>query len=357
LGGGNVPPPLGAQGIIPPPLSSNVEPIGAPPGAVVPPPLGSIPGAVVPPPLGSIPGAVVPPPLGSIPGAVVPPPLGVAARSPIDDVVLGTPAPARPTRPSQEARAPRPTGLQAAISGDHAQLIRKAHERIQGQSHFEVLELGRNCSPELVREAYFKLAKIYHPDRCAALGLQDVIPLAQEVFRRINEAHTVLTNLDARKAYEEELDGKDRKGEVVAALEAEFIFQKGLVFFRKKNYAEALTHFQQSYKQNQKEGEHLAWVAWTMFNDPRNNREKILPKCKELLLKSIKLSPQNPTCHYYLGEIYLALGDAKRAKTCFSRVVELQEHHVEANRHLRIMQMRRDKAEKDKGLFGRFRKK
>jgi hypothetical protein len=391
LGGPLIPPPdLGGPLItpapdlggpfIPPPLVST-EPLTTP-AILVPPPLEDLAPGAIPPSLDLLAPGIVPPPLDAVASGAIPPPLGVVTpdpavtrlkRSSIEAIVLGGPAaPAaptapRPSRPSQMApaaggplaRGQRPTGLQvsAASAAEHSALITKAFERIKDQNHFEVLELGRTASAELVRETYFKLAKTFHPDRCNALGLAPLIPLAEEVFRRINEAHTVLTNPEARKVYEEELDGKDRRGEVHAALEAEFVFQKGVVFFRKKNFAEALRHFQESYQLNEKEGEHLAWVAWTMFNDPHNDKSKILPKCKELSLKSIKLSPQNATCHYYLGEIYLAMGDDKRAKTCFSRVVELQEHHVEANRHLRLMQMRKDKAQKNKSIFDRLRKK
>jgi tetratricopeptide (TPR) repeat protein len=254
-------------------------------------------------------------------------------------------------------RQTEPISGQAAL--EYSQLITKTFQRIQGRNHFEILEVNRNASAELVRESYFKLAKIFHPDRCSAMGLVELIAQAEEIFRRINEAHTVLTNAEARKAYEEEIDGERSKGEEVrAALEAEFVFQKGVIFYRKKNYTEALQHFQESYRLNEKEGEHLAWVAWTMFSDPKGNREETAVKAKELLLKSIKLSPLNHTCHYYLGEIYLALGDKNRARSCFQRTVELHEGHVEANRHLRLMQMRKEKkAEKEKSLFGRFRKK
>jgi tetratricopeptide (TPR) repeat protein len=182
--------------------------------------------------------------------------------------------------------------------------------------------------------------------------------IAEEIFRHINEAHAVLADPTTRKAYEEDLDGGGGRKEALGALEAEFSFQKGVVFFRKKNFAEARRSFEEAWSLNDKEGEHLAWLAWTQYHDPRLNKNTELPKIKDLLLRALKISPQNPICHYFLGEIYLALGDDKRARTCFTRTVEIQANHVEANRHLRLMQMRKDKLEKkDKGLFGGLLKK
>ncbi|MCK5797231.1 MAG: hypothetical protein KAI47_08615, partial [Deltaproteobacteria bacterium] len=63
-------------------------------------------------------------------------------------------------------------------------------------------------------------------------------------------------------------------------------------------------------------------------------------------------------------EIYLALEEEKRAATCFHKAIELKPNHVESERQLRILQMRRDHSGKPekKSLFGndlfsRFKKK
>jgi tetratricopeptide (TPR) repeat protein len=242
---------------------------------------------------------------------------------------------------------------------EHRSLIKKAHARMKNKDHYQVLEVGRDASTELIRDVYFKLAKIYHPDRCAALGLSDLVPVAEEVFRRVNEAHSILSNPETRKAYEAENEGGGESEEARRALEAEFAFQKGVVLFRKKAYAEALREFEEACRLNDKEAEHLAWLAWTRFCDPKSDRVAILPRVKEQLLQATRIAPKNPTCHYFLGEVHLALGDERRAKISFAHTVELQEGHVEANRHLRIMQMRKDKKEKEesKGIFGRFKKK
>jgi curved DNA-binding protein CbpA len=394
------PPPVGAGPLVTPP------PVGAGP-LVTPPPVGAGP-LVTPPPVGAgplvTPPLVPPPDLGVAPIALGPPEVGVAAlilpppepgvaplilpepgvapiagsqelppiaeRSPLQAIVdgsadappLATPGrtpsaslpPVRPgARPTRQSTA-MPPSVSPQQMMEHKQLVKSAFEGLKEKNHFQVLELARSATTDVIRDQYFKLAKVFHPDRCAVMGAPEMRAAAEEVFRRINEAHTVLTNPEARKAYEEELDGAGDKKEVQNALEAEFVFQKGVIFFRKKNYAEALHHFEEAFRLNPKEGEHQAWIAWTLFHDPKQKREQSLARAKDLLLKAIKAAPQNATCHYYLGEVYLALGDEKRAKTCFNRTVECQENHVEANRHLRLMAMRKEKEQKKTGLFGKI---
>jgi curved DNA-binding protein CbpA len=253
-------------------------------------------------------------------------------------------------------RSSQPPSPQAV--SEHRDLLLQARERLASQDHFQVLELGRKASTDQVRDAYLRLAKLYHPDRCAALGLLDLSPVAEEIFRRVNEAHAVLIDPEARQRYEEQLDGGGGQKAAMQALEAEFAFQKGLVFFRKKNFAEAQRCFEEACRLNDKEGEHLAWLAWTRYQNPKVDNATALPHIRDQLLRAVKISPQNATCHYYLGEIYLALSDEKRAHACFARTVELQESHVDANRHLRLMQMRKERREKkERGLFGGLLKK
>ena len=238
--------------------------------------------------------------------------------------------------------------------------ILDAFAALDGQNHFEVLGVSRSADLDEIRRVYFVLAKDFHPDRTAALAIQDVRDQAEEIFRRISEAHRVLTNTEERARYEERLDhGDDADDEVRTVFEAEFAFQQGTVFFRKKDYASALAEFQRALTLNPKEGEHLAWVAWTRFNDPKVANEPILSEIKQDLLAAASLSPKNATCHFFLGEVYLAMKEERRALTCFKRTLELQPNHVDAQRQIRLINLReeRDKnSKKSSGFFGRLKK-
>lgn len=57
---------------------------------------------------------------------------------------------------------------------------------------YDVLGVSVNSSDKDIKKAYFKLAKIYHPDKCNDNG---------EKFHSINYAYTILINDDNRKKY------------------------------------------------------------------------------------------------------------------------------------------------------------
>ncbi|MBK8479795.1 MAG: DnaJ domain-containing protein [Proteobacteria bacterium] len=253
---------------------------------------------------------------------------------------------------------------QRAAARDLRELIETASAALGGKTHFEVLALEPTATAAQVRDAYFSLAKQFHPDRVLGLGLRDLAQKAEELFRRTNEAYTVLADAKARAAYEASLSQPaGAKDEARTALEAEFCFQRGTVAFRKKQFAKALEEFTEARRLSGSEGEHLAWIAWTTFCDPQVDKAAALPKIKQLLLESLELAPKNAQINYFLGETYLALGEERRAVGALNRALEIKPDHVDAQRRMRLIRMRGEKEGGGKGqgalggLLDRWRKK
>ena len=230
--------------------------------------------------------------------------------------------------------------------------IVKKFDTLERATHYEVLGVTHDAQTDQIKEAYFQLAKVFHPDRASALGLRDVVDKAEEIFTRVSEAHNVLTDDGTRTEYNEKLEGKDTKSEILNAVEAEFIFQKGVFHHRKKDYKQALRHFEEAYKLNAKEGEHLAWMAWSIFTDPSRDRFRIWDTVMDQMEKALTISPHSATCHYFMGELYAAKGDDRKALEYFDKTLEINPEHLEAERHFRLIKIRADKkrASKEKGV-------
>ncbi len=60
---------------------------------------------------------------------------------------------------------------------------------------YKILGVSRTATTEEVKRAFYRLAKIYHPD--VARGKKDTI----EKFYEINEAYQVLGNIESRLKY------------------------------------------------------------------------------------------------------------------------------------------------------------
>ncbi len=79
-------------------------------------------------------------------------------------------------------------------------------EGLKGKTHFEVLEVEPNAGPDKIKDAYFQLAKRYHPDsHHREAVLEDVKDKLDAVFIRLGEAYDVLRNPRSRAGYETNL--------------------------------------------------------------------------------------------------------------------------------------------------------
>ena len=70
------------------------------------------------------------------------------------------------------------------------------------KNYYEILEVDKNASSEIIDKAYKTLAKKYHPD------LQDDIHKkeAEKNFKMINEAYEVLSNQEQRALYDQKIE-------------------------------------------------------------------------------------------------------------------------------------------------------
>src|ERR687883_1439726 len=76
--------------------------------------------------------------------------------------------------------------------------------------YFEVLRLPRTAGAADVKAAYYRESRAYHPDRFAALPSPELRDLIGRVYRRVNEAYTVLRDDVKRQRYLADVTGADR---------------------------------------------------------------------------------------------------------------------------------------------------
>ena len=109
------------------------------------------------------------------------------------------------------------------------------------KNYYEILEVDRNASQEVIEKAYKTLAKKYHPD------LQDDIhkKQAEETFKIINEAYEILSNPEQRARYDHNLASttisQDKYNEM---------YQQNQILKDKLNDLQQHIYQQQNYSQN-----------------------------------------------------------------------------------------------------------
>ena len=66
---------------------------------------------------------------------------------------------------------------------------------MDNKDYYKILEIERNATEDDIKKSYRKLALKYHPDRCKDVG-------AEEKFKEISEAYSVLSCPDKKRSYD-----------------------------------------------------------------------------------------------------------------------------------------------------------
>jgi curved DNA-binding protein CbpA len=317
------------------------------------------------------------------------------------------PAPPAPAPPAPAPPAPAPPAAPAAEAAPAAPLDQKAEERrleildawenLGTRNHFEVLGLERKVTEVEVKEAYFRLAKRFHPDVHHGASLGDLRDKLEAVFIRLGQAYDTLRDPKKRGDYEERL-GRSRprppQGTAQATgqgpgaapapepppprdLEEEArVAEEAL---RKAAKLLEVAKGLEQEKPNEPEHQRLTYdaiqllePALAVLEGKQKLRAQVLlargysknPKwakrAEELLLASSRENPTSADPLALLGSIYAARGLKARALSMYKKVLELKPEHEEAFKYVAENSTPEDTPEQEGGgggLLGRFFRK
>jgi tetratricopeptide (TPR) repeat protein len=115
-------------------------------------------------------------------------------------------APAAPAAPTAEEAAVQAAAHAAAAQDDPRRMeILEAFTALKDRTHFQVLGLERSATEVQVKEAYFRLARRFHPDVHHDPALADLRDKIEAIFVRLGEAYEVLRNPRSRAKYESQI--------------------------------------------------------------------------------------------------------------------------------------------------------
>ena len=234
--------------------------------------------------------------------------------------------------------------------------IRQAYEKATGASHYDVLGVDEKATAEQIREAYFKHAKRWHSDRFAGLDIgEEAGGMVQELFRRAGEAQKVLTDPEQRKSYDfiRERQAKGLPTEVNVILEAEGLFQRAQVLVRRGQAAGAEPTLRKAVEMNKGEAEFWAYFGFAVH---AAKGKEGLSEAREALKRSLEMNPALAVAHEFLGRIARIEGQLAEAQKELKLALEMNPKNHEAERELRLMNMRVGKSkeggEEKKGISG-----
>ena len=242
-----------------------------------------------------------------------------------------TPAPSTPSIPPPSA-AEQTLAMQ--IDARYAQL--------KTRDHFITLGVTPEATRDQIKAAFLGLAKTFHPDRLPP-SLPHMAQKMSAVFESIREAYDTLYDDQKRAAW---VAGQKSTQKPPAAQQASDLFKMAEVFFKKRDYKQAEQHFAKAHALD-KGANSLAAQAWSIYMDPSRKAEAA--HARQLMENALTIDARSDRAHYQLGVIARVEGDIATAERHFREAVKANPKHLEANQEIRLIEMRRKKAEPKKG--------
>jgi tetratricopeptide (TPR) repeat protein len=227
-----------------------------------------------------------------------------------------------------------------------AQRKREILERaasIDKEDYFVMLDLDRDATIDEVREKFFALAKVWHPDRVPPT-LADVREACGRVFARMSEAHQTLTDAERRERYMRLLkDGgatPEAQATITAVVEAATNFQKAEICLKRNDLVQAESLVRKAVEADPQQPEYLALAAWLEALKPESQSFDATALAIQRLDKAIQLSSKCERAYFYRGQLHKRNGDIARAVRDFRKAADLNPRNIDAAREVRLHEMR-----------------
>ena len=252
-----------------------------------------------------------------------------------------TAAPDRPYTPEEEAARME---------------IQPEHERVMAANNlFAVLRLQRGAPVEEVKAAYLTLAKRFHADTFAGLQLGDAADQLSDLFGKISEAHSILSDPKRRADYDVLLERQEAglPTDMEVIFKAEAAFNRGDALIKQGRFTEAEGVIKEALKLDPSVAQYHVALAQALM---KGRGPAGLAEARETLDKALALNPEHVAAKLHLALVVEQEGDPKRALKLIDEVLGTDPTNPDAGRQYRAVRERM-KAGKNKGFLDKLFKR
>jgi len=270
--------------------------------------------------------------------------ISVAIKAPIPSVstVMPRVAPAPGAPQPATTHAILLPGILPRDATARAAILAELAEKLTGATHHQVLGLGPAASEEAVRATYFRLAREYHPDKQPP-GCEAAHDACARICSRMAEAYRALTERPSSPRLPEVRPMGDARGVELA---------RQALRLAPRDPARACTMVDEALRSAPDDPELRVLSAWIKAHSPVHSDEPALRALVEELSSALEDSPHHAPGYYYRAQLYRRLGQAGAAIRDLKACADMDPHHTDAVRELRLVRMRMQDGASPSGALG-----
>jgi curved DNA-binding protein CbpA len=223
--------------------------------------------------------------------------------------------------------------------------------QFQGADYFHILGIGKESPAEQIKQAYFTLAKKYHPDKYYFTNNPGLAEKGGQLFTLITQAYQTLSDASQRSRYINSMQLTTGKKQTADALAAPLVsslnkpleslrkshvikihgksaiaakrFLSGKQAMQRSDFNEALEHLREAVRLEPNVASYQFMLGKILSRIPQRSNEAL-----ERFEIAVKQDPENWEYRYALGRFYQQLDQAEKAAIQFREVRRLnpQQH-------------------------------
>lgn len=242
--------------------------------------------------------------------------------------------------PKAKSETTPPSGRESLVPTDPKVKEARTHlGRMEHWTYFEMFDLTPSATLDDIRARFPVVAAAWHPDRAATAEQR---ALYTEIFALYNHASTTLSDPKAREQYESTIAGGGgtpaAQKQVNAVLDTVQEAHRAEIALKRKDYAEAERMLRRVLEANPDDIAVNALLCQCLLEtNPAPHLDDIVMR----LAKIMRSTDSNDQAHYLMGMVCKVKSD-KRAYGFFRKALEINPNNLDAQREVRIAEMRRD---------------
>lgn len=195
-----------------------------------------------------------------------------------------------------------------------------AMRRVRGSDYFELLGVDRDADRRVIKRAYFRLSKAFHPDRHYGQDVGSFGPWFAAVFESVTRAFDVLSDSRQRAAYEARLRGEapgDRSSGQTRTEHAAELFQRACDLEHSGDRERALELFAAALRGD----EHPRYLRRAAMCARSAGK---LSDAERYAKKAAELRPGDPSSLRVLADVYRAADRFLEAEATLVKALDLR---------------------------------
>lgn len=209
-------------------------------------------------------------------------------------------------------------------------------KRAKDADYYTVLELNSTATQDEVRDAYYFLARRYHPDRFRTGPLKNLLGGIEAYFTQVTEAYNTLydparrTEHDRKRAAD--LPPVTAEPEQDKAHLARLNFARAKLLIGKGRKAEAVTFLENAVELDEMQALYHMTLGQLLVRNPRRR-----PHAERHLRRAIDLEPTRYEPYLALGQLYVKTGENEQAVAMFREALRWEPGQPEAIEQLKAL--------------------